>query len=395
MKIRMKDGTGTRDYKFVSEDEDRHGNVRLYFRRSGAAKIRLQEIPGTPAFDAEYMRAFRGEIAAETKAGKLAPATPGTMRWLCTQYYQSAAFTALGDSTKKVRRTILDSICVRAGAFRYSTIEARNVAKLRDEKAEFPEAANARVKALRQLFAWASAPEYAYTSRNPAREVPYLKSKNPDGFRAWTEEDVARFEKRHAVGTKARLALDLMLYTGVRRSDVVKLGPQMERWVTKTRPDGSTERVQVLAFTETKGCAKIVKAHELPILEPLRQSIDATTTGHLVYLVTAFGRPHSVKAFGNWFKRRCREASVAADLSAHGLRKLGAQRCAEAGASEHQIMALFGWASTKQAALYTRKASRTKLEAEAAPMLTGQNGNKPSHLIPVVASSGTNGRNKP
>jgi integrase len=288
----------------------------------------------------------------------------------------------LGDSTKKVRRSLLDSICERAGTFRYSTIEARNVAKLRDEKAEYPEAANARVKALRQLFAWASAPEYGYTTRNPAREVPYLKSNNPDGFRAWTEEDVAKFEKRHPVGTKARLALDLMLYTGVRRSDVVKLGPQMER-------DGK------LIFTETKGHAKIVKTHELPILEPLRRSIDAAPTGHLVYLVTAFGRPHSVKAFGNWFKRRCREAGVAADLSAHGLRKLGATRCAEAGASEHQIMALFGWASTKQAALYTRKASRTKLEAEAAPMLAGQNGNRLSHNFPVVASGGTNGRKNP
>jgi integrase len=382
MKTKMKDGTGARDYRFVSEDVDRHGNVRLYFRRAGAAKIRLHEMPGTPAFDAEYMRAFRGETAPEMKGNKRAPTSPGTMRWLCQEYYKSAVFQGLGDSTKKVRRSLLDSICERAGTFPYSTIEARNVAKLRDEKAEFPEAANARVKALRQLFAWASAPEYAYTSRNPAREVPYLKSNNPDGFRAWTEDDVAKFEKRHAVGTKARLALDLMLYTGVRRSDVVKLGPQMER-------DGK------LVFTETKGRAKIVKTHELPILEPLRRSIDATPTGHLVYLVTAFGRPHSVKAFGNWFKRRCREAGVAADLSAHGLRKLGAQRCAEAGASEHQIMALFGWASTKQAAIYTRKASRAKLEAEAAPMLTGQNSNRSSHLFPVVASSGTNGGKTP
>lgn len=382
MKITLKDGTGTRDYKFVSEDQDRHGNVRLYFRRAGASKIRLHEMPGTPAFEAEYMRAFRGETAPELKGNKRAPATPGTMRWLCEEYYRSAVFQSLGDSTKRVRRSLLDSICERAGTFRYSTLEARNVAKLRDEKAAFPEAANARVKALRQLFAWASAPEYAYTTRNPARDVPYLKSKNPDGFRAWTEDDVAKFEERHPIGTKARLALDLMLYTGVRRSDVVKLGPQMER-------DGK------LVFSETKGRAKIVKAHELPILDPLRRSIDATPTGHLCYLVTAFGRPHSVKAFGNWFKRRCREAGIAADLSAHGLRKLGAQRCAEAGASEHQIMALFGWASTKQAALYTRKASRTKLEAEAAPLLAGQNGNKPSHLFPVMVSGGTNRREKP
>src|SRR5947209_8598026 len=67
---------------------------------------------------------------------------------------------------------------------------------------------------------------------------------------------------------------------------------------------------QKLVFTETKGGSRIVKMHELPILPPLRQSIDATLTGHWVYLVTAFGKPHSAKAFGNWFKKRCREAGL-------------------------------------------------------------------------------------
>ena len=122
----------------------------------------------------------------------------------------------------------------------------------------------------------------------------------------------------------------------------------------------------------------------------MRASIDATPTGHLVYLVTAFGKPHSVKAFGNWFKRRCREAGVDADLSAHGLRKLGAQRCAEAGATEHQLMALFGWTSTKQAALYTRNASRAKLEAAAVPLLKERKGAEGVPLFPMAASGGTN-----
>jgi integrase len=366
MKVRLRDGSGIRDYKFVVEDVDRHGNIRVYFRRKGQPKLRLTETPGTPDFDQEYQRAFRGELTPALKApwGQRAPAAAGTMRWLCEQYYASAVFQALGASTRKVRRGILEAICDRAGTFRFSTMEPHNVAKLRDEKAAFPEAANARVKALRQLFAWASSSEYRYATKNPAREVEYLKSNNPDGFRVWSEADVEKYEARHPMGTKARLALDLLLYTGVRRSDVIKLGPQMER-------DGK------LVFTETKGRSRIVKTHELPILPPLRLSIDATPTGHLVYLVTAFGQPHSIKAFGNWFKRRCREAGLDNDLSAHGLRKLGAQRCAEAGATEHQLMALFGWSSTKQAALYTREANRAKLEAEATPLLQGRKTTEP------------------
>jgi integrase len=238
-------------------------------------------------------------------------------------------------------------------------------------------------------------PEYRYATKNPAAEVSYLKSNNPDGFREWPEEQVARYEARHPVGTKARLALDLLLFTGVRRSDVVRLGPQMERWVDELQDDGSIMRVQKLFFTETKGRGRIVKSHELPILPPLRRSIDAAPTGHLVYLATPFGSPHSVKAFGNWFKRRCREAGVDDDLSAHGLRKCGARRCAEAGATEHQLMALFGWESTKQVAIYTKKASRARLESAAAPLLLGRIENESVPLFQGVASSGTKRRKIP
>src|SRR5271166_679800 len=302
MKVRLRDKSGIRLYRYVVEDVDRHGNVRIYFRRKGRPKIRLTEMPGTPAFDAEYQQAFNGEV-------KLPSATqhtawmPGTLGWLCEQYYVSAVFQALDKSTRRTRRGILEAICERridgrrAGSFRYATMEPRHVAKLRDEKAGFPHAANHRLKALRQLFAWACLFEYRYATKNPAREVAYLTTNNPDGIPAWSEADAARYEARHPIGTKARLAFDLLLYTGVRRSDVVRLGPQMER-------DGK------LVFTETKGSARTVKAHELPILPPLRQSIDATQIGHLVYLVTAWGRPHSVKAFGNWFKKRCREAGL-------------------------------------------------------------------------------------
>jgi len=362
MKIRLKDGVGTLDYNFLFCDRDRHGNRRIYFRRRHGAglpatKIRLRETPGTPAFDLEYRRAFQASLTAAAPAMNAAgkPAV-GTVSWLCQEYYATPAFLGLGTGTRKVRRRILDAICDRFGRLPYALMETKHVIKLRDEKAAFPEAANARIKALRQLFRWAK--EYGHATANPAREAGYLKGNNPDGFKAWTEADVRQFEAHHPLGSKARLALDLALYTGARRSDLVRMGPQMER-------DGA------LFFSEQKGSARITKSHAIPILAPLRRSLDATPTGHLVYMVNQYGAPYSVEGFGQWFKLRCREAGVDPAVSLHGLRKLGAQRCAEAGASEHQIMALFGWTSTKQAALYTRKASRVKLEREAVAALLG------------------------
>jgi integrase len=380
MKVRLLDGSGNRHYRYLVEDVDRYGKIRVYLRRKGQNKILLTEKPGTLEFDTEYQRAFRGELN-QPRLPIGAPAKAETLRWLCQLYYASSNFKFLAPSTQKVRRGILDGICEHpiegkfAGDLPFVAMEPRHVAKLRDEKAPQPEAANGRVKALRQLFKWACSEEYRYATKNPARDVEYLASTNPDGFRVWSEDDVAKYEARHAIGTKARLALDLLLYTGVRRSDVVNLGPQMERWFAETLPDAKPVQVQKLVFTETKGRSKKVKTHQLPILPPLRASIDATPTGHLVYLVTAFGHPHSVKAFGNWFQRRCREAGLEG-RSAHGLRKLGAQRCAEAGATEQQLMALFGWTTSKQASIYTKNANRVKLEAAAAPLLGAPNSNK-------------------
>jgi integrase len=376
MKVKYADGTGVRQYRHVVEDSDRHGNVRIYLRRKGERKVRLREKPGTPEFDTEYMAAFRGTLQAVPIVQK-GLSSPGTFRWLCQQYYASATFAMLDESTRRVRRGILDSVCERAGMFRFALMEPSHVAKLRDEKAATPHAANNRVKAIRQLFKWASSTEYGYARKNPAREVSYLKGANPDGIKAWTEGDVAAYEARHPIGTKARLALDLLLFTGVRRSDVVKLGPQMER-------------DDLLVFTETKGRAHIVKTHEIPILPPLRASINAAPIGHLVYLATAWGKPHTATGFATWFKRQCRMAGLN-DVSAHGLRKLGATRCAEAGATEHQLMALFGWLNAQQAAVYTRKANRKRLEADAAPLLQGRNLNKKVPLFPAVTSGGTSG----
>jgi integrase len=327
MHFRLRDGIGEMELRYLSEEVDRHGNVRVYFRRKGR-RVRLRETPGTDAFLAEYRAAARGITKPNATDAR-------SFSWLLEGYYDSAEFKRL----KNIRE--------QHGDKPYALMQARHIRLLRDEKAETPEAANARVKALRQVYGWAK--EMGYTSSNPAKDVPYIKS-DSEGFHTWAIGEVEQYENRHPVGTKARLALDLLLYTGVRRSDVVKLGRQMER-------EG------FLRFTETKGRDRKIKQRSITILPVLRASIDATPSGHMTYLVTEFGKPFTHGGFGNWFKRRCREAELP-HCSAHGLRKTGATMAAERGATEHQLMALYGWESPKQAAGYTRKVNREKLATE-------------------------------
>ena len=154
------------------------------------------------------------------------------------------------------------------------------------------------------------------------------------------------------------------------------------------------ERGGNLCFREKKNENRRPKDRELPILPELRAVIDATPSGHLTYITTTFGKPYTPAGFGNWFRRRCDEAGLH-HCSAHGLRKAGATIAAENGATEHQLMAIFGWDSPKQAAVYTRRANRKRLAADAMHKLVpAQTENESVPLQKVVASGGTNGGEK-
>jgi integrase len=357
--------------RHVYFDPDRHGNPRFYFwRGKGHRKIRIREQPGTDAFrkaydaaaeldtdtliSAEPPAAEPGDVAAD---GRPIPSLPkrGTYRWLCSRYMaECSEYLQMGDRTRHVRKQILEHTWqepTKPGAkttFGDMPLDRFDIAAvyvLRDRKATLPEAANSRVKALRQVLAWATQPNIALMKSNFARDIPYFKGKG-EGFHTWTIEEVRQFAKRHPIGTKAHLALGLLLFTGVRRSDVIKLGRQMRR-------DGW------LHFTEFKGRERKPKVRQLPMLPVLDRIVEASNLGNLTFLVTEFDRPFTPDGFGNWFRDRCVEAGVPG--RAHGLRKAGATIAAENGATEHMLMSIYGWESPKQAALYTKKARRKKL----------------------------------
>lgn len=372
MMITLEDGTGLR-LKYLVKDVDRHGNIRVYVRRH-RRKVRIRELANAEEFMVAYRAALETPIGEEGVKSKVA--LPNSLSWLVQRYYESPEFMGLHETTRVKRRAILDGICREHGNKPFARLETKHVRiQIRDPKAATPEAANGRVKALRQVFKWAV--EVGHATNNPALGVPMLRPINPDGFHTWTRDEVKQFEERHPSGTKPRLALALFLYTGVRISDAVLLGPQMER-------------DDVLCFTEAKNRAKEPKHREIPILPTLRTELDASPSGHLAYLATKWGRPYaSPKAFGNRFKSWCRQAGLP-HCSAHGLRKAGATFAAEQGATEHQLMAIYGWNSPKQAALYTRAANKKRLAADAMHLIDPDwKENESVPLNRAVASGGT------
>jgi integrase len=371
--------------KYVWEDVDRHGNVRRYFVRAGQRKIRLRAAPGTREFADEYERALKADSNEVTlEEISRTPALRGSLRWLVEQYYGSSEFKRLDRSTQSGRRGILDSLCQEPisnenagmiGSLPFASMPTSKVRALRDRKSEWPEAANGRVKALRQVFKYAIAAEIPGAERNPPREVPYIKT-GSQGFHTWSIEEVRQYIDRHPIGTKAYLALALLLFTGQRRSDVVVFGRQHTKngWLT---------------FTQRKNRKRKPVTLSIPVLPWLDAAIDAGPCGELTYLVTEFKRPFTSNGFGNKFRDWCDQAGLP-HCTAHGLRKAGACIAAENGATEKQLMAIFGWQTMKEAAHYTKMANQKKLAASAMSLLSiGQIENKTLPLLDVVEEGGS------
>lgn len=339
--------------KYVIADVDRHGNVRYYFWRRGAKhKIRLPGLAGSDEFMAAYAAALAGRPlpAKSSDAPSIQRAPLGTLEWLCNSYFLSVEFAGLSEYTKRDRRNILKAICAeslapgtttRIGDLPFTQMTEKAVRMLRNRKKDVPNAANNWVSTISVLFKWAIEEDHA--EHNPARDVPKIKISG-DGYHTWTVEEIQQYEAAHQVGSQARLALALLAFTGLRRSDVIQIGPQ------HVNAEGTLTLKQ----------QKTMSTLQVPILPELQRVIAASRCGHLTYLLNEWNRPWTPMGFSTRFKAWCVEANLQ-HCSAHGLRKAGACLAAENGATEAQMMAIFGWKTASMATKYTRAANRKKI----------------------------------
>jgi integrase len=219
---------------------------------------------------------------------------------------------------------------------------ARHVEVLRDELGGAP--GNKRVKVLRAVFKWAVKADVARA--NPAKDAEFNRVVT-EGFTPWTAEDVLAFEARHPIGTKARLALALFLYTGQRVSDVASFGPLNFR--------GGR-----LVYVQHKGRRQKIKRRSLPLVRPLSEILATSPLGATTWLETEQGKPFSINGLGNKMRQWCDEAGLT-ELSAHGIRKATGIMAAERGCTAHQIMEMLGHDTLQEAERYTKAADAKRL----------------------------------
>lgn len=320
----------------------RHGKTLWYVRFGKGPRTRIQGAYGSAEFNEAYEAAIAGKpkpVGGEAAAWSL--------RWLVKRYMESSAWAKLSGATRKQRGCIFLGVLKTAADLPYADITRKHIADGRERRKATPYQARHFVDTMRGLFLWAVEAEHLAEDPTLGVKAPTPKT---DGHHTWTPEECAAFEEKHAVGTRERLAYDVLLYTGLRRGDAARLGRQHVRNSVITIKTEKTGEVVVI-----------------PILPPLAASLEATKSEAATFITGGSGKPFSKEGFGNWFGEVCNLVGVPG--TAHGLRKAGATRAAENGATESELEAIFGWRGGRMASKYTRQANRMKLAKQAAMKL--------------------------
>lgn len=334
------------DLAYVQRFKDRHGHVRHYYRRAGHKRAPLPGKPGS----SEFMAAYADAEARDRPLIGADHTIPKSVSALLVAYYASAEFKRLQPTTQRNYRFIFERWRATYGDLPAARIEAKHVRAMLDKMVDTPGAARNFRKRLAGLMDFAVSRDWR--SDNPVRAV-----KSPtmpgEGFRAWTDDDIALFEKRHSEGSRARLALSLLLYTGQRRSDVPNMGRQHIR----------ADKIHVAQFKGRNGQNPVRLA--IPIHPALKAELDKVPADRLTFLLTEYGKPFTHAGFTQWFGDCARAAGLPPRSTPHGLRKAAARRLAEAGCSAHQIASITGHRTLKEVERYAASASQATL-AEAA-----------------------------
>ena len=321
----------------------RHGKTAWYVRIGKGPRVRIRSALGTAGFDAEYQAAIAGLPARQSAEDDRT--APGTLAWLIERYRETPAWTNLSLATRRQRENIFRQVCEKAGRQPLAKITKASIVAGRDRRTATPNQARHFLDTMRGLFRWAV--EAGLVRVDPTAGVKDPTRPKSDGFPPRSEEDVAAYEAHWLIGTRERVWLDVILYTGLRRGDAVRFGRQHVR--------NGIGRIK----TEKTGTEVT-----LPILPILADTLAAGPCGDLTFITGKRGNPLTKEAFGNLFKKACHAAGIS-DRSAHGLRKIAATRAADRGATEAQLEAIFGWTGGRMASHYTRSANRRRLAIEA------------------------------
>jgi enterobacteria phage integrase len=337
--------------RYVNEFIDRHGKVRYYFRRPGSRSVPLPGLPGSIEFMAAYQAALAG----------ISPPPPspkhiirGSLAEIAAGYFRSASFANLSQSSQRLYRITLKPV-LEAHGYRLVRDLPKTAARNLIEAigATRPGRANTTRAALSQVIAYAMA-----TGVRTDNPFSGLERYRLGTHHTWTDAEIAQFERRWRLGTRERLAFALLLYTGQRGGDVVKM----------VRSDIVDGRIRVSQDKVRKGTTNELM---IPIHPALARALQAGPVVGMQHIITdTRGRP--LKGLTALIERAVKLAGLPAHCVAHGLRKAALRRLAEHGSTTKEIAAMSGHRSLPEIERYTARADQARLAQSAVAKLSDE-----------------------
>ena len=352
--------------QYVTTFKDRHGKPHLRFRRKGFPSGYFKSALGTEDFRIEYA-AFMDPTAPAKAAeqARIDRATPGSLLDLFNRYVGVPERLGPTVPTQKRVRGVLERF-----------VEGREARMVRDVRVDHLDAiiAKARVKTgtgnktlggieaakklrkeLVRFFEFSV--KIGMRADNPATHTDRVKvapAERSKGYHTWTEDEITQYRAHHKLGTAARLAMELILWTDQRRVDSIHLGRQHIA-------DGR--------FTISQ--TKTGKTLRIAIAPQLLEAIVAMppAPGAMCFLLNEFGRPFSKAGFGNKMRDWCNAAGLP-HCTAHGLRKATMRRMAELDMGNQTMKAMSGHSKDDEVARYTRDANQMRMADTAVAALS-------------------------
>lgn len=324
----------------------RKGKLTYVYYRKGACKVRIRRSPE----DFKGIRAEVERIERELSEARLNPASThreGSLGWLITEYRKSDWWKALRASTRVSYErafVVLEELKKKDLSF----LDRSKILRLRDQ-AWMPERgrwlANMTVTVLGIVLKFGQ--DKGHLKTNPLAEnvrkirAPKVKGAAPAN-RPWTEEE------RRIVLAEAephvRLALALMMCTGLRKSDAFEVGFNDIR-------DGD-----ISVITNKRNAPVSLPIH--PVLATAISARPGEKVGRLV--IRRDGKPYTADGFDTvWHRYRktlLDRGAISPGLTLHGLRHTLGTLLKEAGMDDGDIADVLGQASVSMARLYSRHA---------------------------------------
>lgn len=333
---------------------DSRGVLRAQFRRPGYPMHGVN-LP-LPVWSEQFMAVYTKAISGERQVVEIGKSRtiPGSFSDLIAKYYQTPEFNNLAPITQRTYRNDIERFRAQHGDKSVAGLTTDHVEKLIAERADRPAAANRLRKTLKILMSFAV--KKRFRADNPTVGVKKLRDRST-GFRTWTEDEIAIFYAKHPKGTRARLAMDLLLLTAQRRSDIIRMGWQHVRG-------------GYLTIRQSKTGTEVA----IPVMGRFAEVLSVLKRENLTFLMTAQGKPFTEAGFTNWFRDMVKEAGLPTGLSPHGLRKAACVRLADAGRSATDIMAISGHRNLAEVQTYVEAANRKTAARSAMESI--------AHLVP-------------